>query len=209
MAWLDERTSSRSVTNGKTGAEDLSAGHNRGSTGVDTMGFRHGAVATVAACLLAASAAPARADAPDACSGDGEAAVVCLVNEARASLGLRELRRHRLLATAAGRYARRMAGVAFFSHHDPDGAGPAERMLACGYGSRRARRPWTASEALGQGSGALATPQALVFSWLASRPHRRILLGRGYRHVGVGIADRAGTVGALTERTSLLYAGRR
>lgn len=175
------------------------------------MGFRHGAVATFAACLfaVAAAAAPARAATPSACYGGDEAAVVCLVNQARASMGLRELRAHPLLTDAAERYAHRMAREGFFSHDDPDGAGPAERVLASGYGSRRADRSWTAGEALGRGSGALAGPQALVFSWLASPGHRKILLARHYRHVGVGIADHAARFGELSERTYVFYAGRR
>ena len=171
------------------------------------MGIRHGAVALIAACLL--TAAPAQAETPAACGGDDEAAVVCIVNQARASLGLRELRAHPLLTGAAERYAQRMAREGFFSHHDPQGDGPAERVLAGGYGSRRADRPWTAGEALGRATGALAGPQALVFGWLASPGHRKILLGRGYKHVGVGIADHAPAVGELAERTYVLYAGRR
>ncbi len=172
------------------------------------MGIRHGAVALIAACLLAA-AGPAHAETPAACNGDDEAAVVCIVNQARASLGLRELRAHPLLTDAAERYARRMAREGFFSHYDPEGDGPAERMLASRYGSRRADRSWTAGEALGQGSGALSRPQALVFSWLASPSHRRILLGRTYKHVGIGIADHDAALGELSERTYVLYAGRR
>lgn len=171
------------------------------------MGIRHGAVALIAACLL--TAAPAHAETPAACGGNDEAAVVCIVNQARASLGLRELRAHPLLTAAAERYAQRMAKEGFFSHFDPEGDGPAERALASGYGTRRADRPWTAGEALGQATGALAGPQALVFSWLASPSHRKIVLGRGYKHVGVGIADHAPALGELAERTYVLYAGRR
>lgn len=173
------------------------------------MGFRHGAVAMFAACLIAVAAAPAQAAAPSACHGGDEAAVVCIVNQARASLGLRELRPHALLNDAAERYAQRMAREGFFAHYDPEGDGPAERVLASGYGSRRADRSWTAGEALGQGSGALAGPQAMVFSWLASPGHRKILLGRGYRHVGVGIADHQAQAGELPERTYVFYGGRR
>ena len=171
------------------------------------MGIRPGAVALVAAYLL--TAAPARAETPAACAGDDEAALVCIVNQARAAIGLRELRPHPLLTDAAGRYARRMAREGFFAHLDPEGHGPAERVLASGYGSRRSDRSWKAGEALGQASGALAGPRVLVFSWLASPGHRRILLGRGFKHVGVGIAERAPALGELPERTYVFLAGRR
>jgi uncharacterized protein YkwD len=172
------------------------------------MKFRHGAVALIAACLFT-GAETAQADVSAACGGQDEAAVVCLVNAARASLGLRELRVHPLMADAAERYARRMARDGFFDHFDPQGAGPAERLLASGYGSRRADRSWTAGEALGQATGAYADPKTIVYSWLASSGHRKILLGRRYKHVGVGIAEAAVGLGELPERTYVFYAGRR
>ena len=173
------------------------------------MGIRHGAVALIAACLLAAAASPAHAETPAACAGQDAAAVLCIVNQARASLGLRELRAHPLLDLAAERYARRMAREGFFSHQDPEGNGPAERVLAAGYGSRRADRPWTAAEALGLGSAALASPQALVLTWLASPGHRKVLLGRQYKHAGVGIAESPAGPGGIRDRAFVFYSGRR
>ena len=48
---------------------------------------------------------------------------------------------------------------------------------------------WAAGETLAWGTGAAqATPAARVSAWMRSRPHRRLLLSRGFREVGVGIA---------------------
>jgi uncharacterized protein YkwD len=150
----------------------------------------------VAACLL--TAAPAHADVPAACMGGDEAAVACLVNEARESVGLRRLRYNADLTEAAQRYARRMAVEDFFSHVDPQGDGPAERLVD-GYGSRFPDRSWSAGEALAAGTGAWDTPQGVVYSWLASPSHRRILLGRSWKHFGIGISG----------GSYVFYAGRR
>ncbi len=43
-------------------------------------------------------------------------------------------------------------------------------------------------EILAWGEGRLSTPRAAVRSWLHSPPHRRVLLGRNYRDIGVGVA---------------------
>lgn len=165
------------------------------------------AVALVAAFLF--TAAPAVAAPPPACYGDGAPATTCLVNEARAAMGLRELRPHRRLKAAASDYAERMAREGFFAHDDPRGRGPTERMLAAAYGSRRADRVWSAGETLGRGTGVLAAPHTIVYGWLASPSHRRILLGRSFKHVGVGIAEPPRELGRLPQRTYVLYAGTR
>ena len=57
-------------------------------------------------------------------------------------------------------------------------------MRAAGYGGRRI----AAGEALAWAQGRLATPHAIVRAWMHSPPHRAVLLGRGYRDVGIGVA---------------------
>jgi uncharacterized protein YkwD len=42
-------------------------------------------------------------------------------------------------------------------------------------------------ENIGWGSGALATPTALVAAWMRSPGHRANLLTRGYAEIGVGV----------------------
>jgi uncharacterized protein YkwD len=171
------------------------------------MGIRRGALTLLAAWTL--TVAPAQAQVPDACFGDGAEAVACIVNEGRDSLGLRRLRTHPVLTRAAERYARRMAREDFFSHTDPEGNGPIDRLVAAGYGERSRGRRWKAGEVIGRGTQVFSTPQAMAFMWLASVHHRRVLLGRRYRHVGVGIATVPGPLGAFPEKRYVLYAGRR
>lgn len=170
------------------------------------MGIRHGAIALLAAWMLTAGTARAQ-DVPAACHGDGAAAVACIVNEGRAAMGLRKLRTHPILTAAAQRYAERMAREGFFSHTDPEGNGPLDRLVAAGYGERRRGRRWRAGEVLGRGTQVLATPQALAFSWFSSPRHRRVVLDRRFRHVGVGVAVVPAPLGALPERRYVLYAG--
>ena len=173
------------------------------------MGIRRGALALLATWTVTAAPAHAQVDVPDACYGEDAAAVVCILNEGRASLGLRKLRAHPILTSAADRYARRMAREGFFSHVDPEGNGPIDRLVAAGYGERSRGRRWKAGEVIGRGTQVLSTPQAMAFMWLASPRHRRVVLARSYRHVGVGIATVPGPVGAIPEKRYVLYAGRR
>ena len=171
------------------------------------MGIRRGALTLLAAWGVTVAPAHAQAPVPAACYGDDAAAVACILNEGRAALGLRRLRTHPILTLAAERYARRMAREGFFSHLDPEGQGPLDRLVAAGYGKRRRGRRWKAGEVLGAGTEAVATPASIAFMWLASPRHRRVALGARYRHVGVAIATVPGVLGALPERRYVLYAG--
>jgi uncharacterized protein YkwD len=113
-------------------------------------------------------------------------ATVCLLNRERAARGLARLREHPMLAGAGRRYAREMVRDGFFSHTSPDGTSMVDRLATAGYA--RADLAWTVGETLAWGWGTRATPAATVDSWLASPPHRRILLGAAYRDVGIGVA---------------------
>ena len=147
------------------------------------------AASTILLALAAATPAPAAAAcrgalaSPASLGGAGrQAAVVCEVNRVRRRHGLAPVSGHSRLRVMAGRYARAMVARRFFSHVSPGGSTLGDRLRASGYGGRRA------GEVLAWGQGRLATPRAAVRSWLHSPPHRRVLLGRNYRHIGVGVA---------------------
>jgi uncharacterized protein YkwD len=89
------------------------------------------------------------------------------------------------LGQAARRHSGDMVRHGFFSHVGTGGTTLGDRLRAAGYGRDSG---WHAGEALGWGTGALSTPNALVDEWLDSPPHRRILLDSGYRELGVGVA---------------------
>lgn len=110
-------------------------------------------------------------------------AVGCLVNKARTRAGLRGFGWNRALGRAAARHARDMARRGYFAHQRSGGPSTARRVRAAGFRGRRV------GEAIAYGCGALGTPLAVVRMWLASPPHRAILLSSRSR-VGVGVAGR-------------------
>jgi uncharacterized protein YkwD len=114
--------------------------------------------------------------------------VTCLVNAERTRRGLRSVRRDGDLGRAARRQAADMVRRGYFAHVTPGGSTLGDRLRTAGYG---AGEDWRAGEALGWGTGSRSTPGALVDEWLASPPHRRILLDQRHRELGVGVASGA------------------
>jgi uncharacterized protein YkwD len=160
-----------------------------------TLAIRRRAVAcpvAVSILLAAACGVPARASAvrcaratsaPGALSGPArQRAVVCEINRVRHRRGLAPVAVDARLTRMAGSFARAMVTRGFFSHVGPGGATLGARLRASGY------RGHAAGEVLAWGQGRSASPRAAVRSWLRSPPHRRVLLGRRYRDVGVGVA---------------------
>jgi uncharacterized protein YkwD len=113
---------------------------------------------------------------------DYDRAVECLVNEQRAAAGLRAVRHDARLARAAVRFSTAMVRQGFFAHISPQGSTPGDRARAAGYSGG------APGETIGWGVGALATPAAIVQGWLESPPHRAIVLGAGFRRIGLGVA---------------------
>jgi uncharacterized protein YkwD len=105
-------------------------------------------------------------------------AVLCLVNQQRARHGRGALTPDGRLMRAAGRHATDMARRHYFGHVSPSGSGPLSRVRAAGWHGG-------VGEAIAWGCGSLSTPRATVRAWMASPPHRAILLSRS-RSVGVG-----------------------
>jgi uncharacterized protein YkwD len=108
------------------------------------------------------------------------------LNDARAARGLPALQADAHLARAARGHSRDMVRHRYFSHTTPGGAGLATRVKRTGW--MRGRRTWALGEDLAWGTGDLARPEAVVAAWMASPPHRRNVLNRRFRHVGIGIA---------------------
>ena len=107
-------------------------------------------------------------------------ALRCVVNQERARHGLGRLRPQADLGEAARDHARDMVERGYFAHERP-GSTLRSRLRAAG---------WTgsaAAEALAWGCGGLGVPEAVLDGWLASPPHREIVLGR-YGRAGVGLA---------------------
>jgi uncharacterized protein YkwD len=113
-------------------------------------------------------------------------ATLCLLNRQRARHGLRRLHSHRSLSRAASRYARLMVSKRFFAHVSPSGSTMAQRIRRTSY--LRHTRGWLLGENLAWGSGSSATPARIVNAWMHSPGHRRNILDRSFREIGIGVA---------------------
>jgi uncharacterized protein YkwD len=126
-----------------------------------------------------------------------EASLLSVMNEVRASDGLRPLRVDRRLERAARRHSSRMLQLQSLFH---------------GNFARRIRRVGVRAPRVGEnlawGSGPLASARSIVNMWLASPEHRANLLHAGYRTVGVGVRSGSfsGYPGAVLITTD--FAGR-
>jgi uncharacterized protein YkwD len=127
------------------------------------------------------------------------AQVLRLINAVRAQHGASPLRIDRRLARAARLHSRDMVAHRYFAHESLSGDRPSARVARTGW--MAGRRAWHVGEDLAWGIGPNARPAAIVAAWLRSPAHRRVLLDRRYRVVGVGIAlgtPVAGVVRGLT-----------
>ena len=154
-----------------------------------------GAAATAVA--LAVTATPA--DAQAACANADKhpsqatvtqlrAATVCLVNVERRKHGRAKLRANSGLALAGQRHARDMVRKRYFAHNSRAGRDFKERIVRTGYTRGSAA---ILGENLAWGSHNLATPRAIVRSWMNSPGHRANILQPKFRHIGIGIVRSA------------------
>jgi uncharacterized protein YkwD len=118
-------------------------------------------------------------------------AVLCLQDAERHRRGLGSLRAHGALRRAAARHSRDMVRRRYFGHISPDGTNPVGRALASGYSDARKIKigenilTWSAP----------LTPAEVMRKWMASPPHRRDILRRRWRDVGIALV-RSCTSGA-------------
>jgi uncharacterized protein YkwD len=151
--------------------------------------------------LTAAVAAPSVAGAASCSGADsspaelGQTATVditlCLLNEERASRGLDALRADSKLRRAADGHAGDMVAKHYFNHDSKSGATFVTRIKRTGW--TRSRRSWTVGENIGYGSGSYATPRSMVKGWMDSSGHRKNILARQFRMIGIGVANGAPT----------------
>lgn len=133
--------------------------------------------------------------------------VLCLVNGERAARGLAAVRASRQLARSAQRHSHDMVARRYFSHVSPTGANVRHRVLRTGYIRKRHRTK--VGETIAWGSEVLATPAELVHAFMRSPGHRRIVLDRNYRDVGIGFALGAPVDSSGDSATLTLHFGRR
>jgi uncharacterized protein YkwD len=113
-----------------------------------------------------------------------EADVFDLVNDQRADNGCGALERDSRLDAAALLHAEDMAVNDYFSHTSQDGRSPTDRANAQGYDGG-------VGENIAYG---YPDAEAVMEGWMDSEGHRANILNCGYSVIGVGAADRDGTI---------------
>lgn len=134
---------------------------------------------------------------PKANASPGEAssdqlgeAVVCLIGKERRKAGVKQLETVGSLTRVAEKHTDVMIEEDCLDHRC-DGEKPLQdRIVNSGYPIPGGRYGF------GEVTGCSLTPQAMVDAWVDSRVHRKRLLGKPYRDVGIGAAkgkpDRSG-----------------
>jgi uncharacterized protein YkwD len=139
--------------------------------------------------VLAGLAALAAIAAPTAAARDphGRLAardVFAEINAVREQHGLRTLRLVRPLNRAATGHSVEMGTRGYFSHDSADGTSFWRRVGR--YYPSSGYRYWSVGENLLWSSGTL-TPEAAVTMWMNSPPHRKNLLDRDWRQIGLSV----------------------
>jgi uncharacterized protein YkwD len=113
-------------------------------------------------------------------------ALRCLVNTTREQHGLPPLRPDERLRAAADSHSADMVARGYFAHVTPEGKSVADRVRRSGYLGRA--RKWAVGEDIGWGTSTLSSAAAIFDAWMHSPPHRRVILDRHFRQIGIGVA---------------------
>jgi uncharacterized protein YkwD len=114
-----------------------------------------------------------------------EKVVVAEINRVRQARGLGMLRISPELGRAGDAHGRALAYAGEFTHDWPADDATFGRWILRFYPAR-SFRTWSAGENLFWSSGTFTARQA-VAAWLASPPHRKVMLTPSWREIGLGI----------------------
>lgn len=138
--------------------------------------------------LVAAASTCPGADlrAEQASTAQLESAALCLMNEERATRGLRPLRVQKQLRKAALVHTLDMVRQLLFSHTGSNGSDVADRVKKTGYlnGTRR----WWVGENIAYGYGETSMPRRIVKMLMRSAGHRRNILSKTFEDVGITVS---------------------
>lgn len=148
---------------------------------------------TQSGAAAAASAGPTARVTTTSVASQLQLLVAAQINVVRRSYGRSRLTFSTQLTRAGQEHARQLARAGYFSHDWSDGS-PFGSWIKRFYPVGNART-WRAGENLAW-SVQDVTPRQAVEMWLASPEHRRILLDKRWRQVGLGVirADAAGGI---------------
>jgi uncharacterized protein YkwD len=152
---------------------------------IRTVGLVTATTAAAAGVQAPASEAAACAARVHAAPSDIADALACRIDTRRDGLNLRSVHDDAALTRAARGYAQNMAANDFFAHVSPAGGRLRDRIVRAGWVTERC--DWHVGEALAWGSGSHANAAWVVSAWMHSPEHRRILTGRDYDEIGVGV----------------------
>jgi uncharacterized protein YkwD len=117
-----------------------------------------------------------------------DAAALCLMNKVRVVHRLPALRFNGSLARIASGQTTDMVRGHYFGDQSISGQSAFARIMASGYVAHPASMRVRAAQNIGWGMGHGATPAGIVQAWMASPPHRAIILTASYRDTGVGVS---------------------
>lgn len=116
-----------------------------------------------------------------------EKQVLALVNKQRAKHNLAKLWVNTKLVNAARAHSVEMADKKYFSHSSSNGETWSARIIRHGY-TKTSCSYWKAGENIYYGSGLYSSPSVVVKAWMASKPHRAVILTKIFRNIGIGAA---------------------
>jgi uncharacterized protein YkwD len=166
--------------------------------------------ATLMTCVAALAAHTARrpddahsAAAGSPCAGESllptvanartvDAATLCLINRLRGARGLRSLRANRELRHVASSQVDTMVLRDYFADDRPTGQTPLSLVAITRYPVHT--DGFAVGQNLAWGTGNDTTPAHIVEEWMASPPHREIMLSGEYRDAGVAVTPAVPTV---------------
>jgi uncharacterized protein YkwD len=114
-----------------------------------------------------------------------DAATLCLLNEVRILYRLRPLRANRELGNVAASQVTNMVRWNYFADVRPSGQTVLSLVALTGYPLHAIG--FAVGQNIGWGTGSYATPAHIVAEWMASPPHRQIMLNGEYRDAGVAV----------------------
>jgi uncharacterized protein YkwD len=120
------------------------------------------------------------------------------VNRTRRAYGLRPLAYSARLAIAATEHAKALARAGMFTHSWPT-TGRLFSSWIRNFYPTRGYRAWSAGENLLWGSPAIS-PAGAVQQWLDSPTHRRVMLTKSWRELGIGVVAATSAPGAYGGR---------
>jgi uncharacterized protein YkwD len=115
--------------------------------------------------------------------GAVDAATLCLVNRERTVDGLRALQANRELGHVAASQVGSMVHKDYYADIGPSGQTPMALVSVTRYSAHAA--DLDVGQNIAWGTGSYATPTHIVQAWMASPPHREIMLSSDYREAGV------------------------